>query len=278
MSGIGVLLAAVSALVWGSADYCGGRASQRASAIGVTVASQLFGIPVLILSLFLLPGTPQPMDFAWGAAAGAAGFLGIVLLYESLSTGAMAVAAPITAVSGALVPMSVGLALGETPTTLALIGVGCAIVAIALVSLSPGQGGRATPRVVLLALASGLFFGIFFALIAQTSDGSGMWPLAAVRLVSINLGLVLVVGRNVSLRTPWPTLAWVAVAGMGDIAANALYLLAAREGLLSVIAPIAALYPVSTVLLAFGLDKERVRPIQVAGLGLAATALVLTTI
>jgi drug/metabolite transporter (DMT)-like permease len=65
---------------------------------------------------------------------------------------------------------------------------------------------------------------------------------------------------------------------MGDIAANALYLLAAREGLLSIVAPIAALYPVSTVLLAFGLDKERVRPIQVAGLGLAATALVLTTI
>jgi drug/metabolite transporter (DMT)-like permease len=278
VSAIGVLLAAVSALVWGSADYCGGRASQRASATGVTVVSQLFGIPVLVLALFLLPGTPEPLDFAWGAAAGAAGFIGVVLLYESLSTGAMAVAAPITAVSGALVPMGVGLALGEAPTTLALVGVGCAIVAIALVSLSPGQGGRATPRVVLLALASGLFFGVFFALIAQTSDGSGMWPLAAARLVSINLGLVLIVGRNVSMRTSWPNLGWVAVAGMGDIAANAFYLLAAREGLLSVIAPIAALYPVSTVLLAFGLDKERVRPIQVAGLGLAATALVLTTI
>ncbi len=244
----------------------------------MTVASQMFGIPVLVLSLLLLPGTPQPLDFAWGAVAGAAGFLGIVLLYESLSTGAMAVAAPITAVTGALVPMGVGLLLQEPPTTLALTGVGCAIVAIALVSLSPGQGGRATPRVVLLALGSGLFFGIFFALIAQTSSGSGMWPLLAVRVVSINLGLILIVGRDVSMRAPGRTIWWVALAGMGDIAANALYLLAAREGLLSIVAPIAALYPVSTVLLAFGLDKERVRPIQVAGLGLAATALVLTTI
>jgi drug/metabolite transporter (DMT)-like permease len=275
---LAVLFAAVSALVWGSADYCGGRATQRANAIGVTVASQLFGLPVLALSLVLLPGTPKPLDFAWGAAAGAAGFIGLVLLYESLSTGAMAVAAPITAVTGALVPMGVGLLLQELPTTLALVGAGCAVVAIVLVSLSPGQGGRATPRVVLLALGAGLFFGLFFALIAQTSGGSGMWPLTAVRIVSINLGLVLVVGRDLSLRTPWPTTGWVALAGMGDIAANALYLLAAREGLLSIVAPIGALYPVSTVLLAFGLDKERVRPIQVAGLGLAATALVLTTI
>ena len=105
-----------------------------------------------------------------------------------------------------------------------------------------------------------------------------MWPLLAGRVVSIDLGLVLVVGRNVGLRTPWRNLRWVALAGAGDVAANALYLLASREGLLSVVAPIAALYPVSTVLLAFGLDKERVRPVQVAGLGLAAAALVLTTI
>ena len=41
------------------------------------------------------------------------------------------------------------------------------------------------------------------------------------------------------------------------------------------LAPIAALYPVSTVLLALTVERERLRPVQVAGLGLAATALVL---
>jgi drug/metabolite transporter (DMT)-like permease len=278
VSAFAVLLAAVSALVWGSADYCGGRASQRASAIGVTVISQLFGIPVLVGAMFLIPGTPYVTDYLWGAAAGVAGLLGIVLLYESLSTGAMSVAAPITAVTGALVPMGVGLVLGERPSNPAMVGIGCAIVAIALVSLTPSRGGRATPRVVALALGSGFMFGIFFVLISRTHEDSGMWPLVAVRAFSITLGLLLIVGRNVSVRMPWRNLGWVALAGMGDIAANALYLLAVREGLLSVVAPIAALYPVSTVLLAFALDKERVRPIQVAGLGLAATALVLTAV
>ena len=75
-----------------------------------------------------------------------------------------------------------------------------------------------------------------------------------------------------------PVSRWVVVAGVGDIAANWLYLLALADGLLSVVAPIAALYPVSTVLLALTIDKERVRPMQIAGLGLAAAALVLTAI
>jgi drug/metabolite transporter (DMT)-like permease len=132
--------------------------------------------------------------------------------------------------------------------------------------------------VIALALASGAMFGLFFVLLARTDASSGMWPLVAVRAASISVGLAVLAWRRRSLRVPRSLLPWVAFAGMGDIGANALYLLAVRQGLLSVVAPIAALYPVSTVLLALAVDKERVRPVQVAGLGLAATALVLTAI
>jgi uncharacterized membrane protein len=68
---------------------------------------------------------------------------------------------------------------------------------------------------------------------------------------------------------------WLVAAGVLDMTANALYLVAVRDGMLSIVAPVAALYPVSTVLLALVLDRERVRPVQVAGLGLAVAALVL---
>jgi len=84
--------------------------------------------------------------------------------------------------------------------------------------------------------------------------------------------------RGGSMALPRRIYGWVALAGAGDLGANAIYLVAVREGLLSIVAPIAALYPVSTVLLALAVDKERVRPLQVAGLGLAAAALVLTAI
>lgn len=276
---IAVVIAAFSALMWGSADYCGGRASQRADALPVTAVSQVYGLPVLLIALLLVPGVFHVTDVAWGAGAGVCGFFGIVLLYRSLSAGSMAIVAPITAVTGAVVPMGVGLGLGERPSALALAGAGCAVIAIGLVSMGAGPTGTGVSRsVVLMALSAGTLFGGFFVLLAQTHDDSGMWAFLSVRGASIPLGLALVALRGQSLRLPRRVHGWVFAAGVGDIGANALFLLASREGLLSVVAPLAALYPVSTVLLALALDKERLRSIQVVGLGLAATALVLTAV
>lgn len=274
-----IFLAAISALVWGSADYCGGRATQRGGALSVTVVSQIFGLPVLAVCLLLLPGTLYPVDLAWGAVAGVAGTVGIVLLYQSLSTGAMAVAAPITAVTGALLPLVFGLFTEVAPSAVALAGAGCAVIAIGLVSLGPTGGpSRAGLRVIGLSLAAGALFGIFFVVLAQTHHDSGMWPLAGARVASVVLGVALITRTDAVLRVPRSVVGLVVLCGIGDIAANAFYLLAIREGLLSVVAPVAALYPVSTVLLALALDRERVRAIQIAGLGLAATALVLTAV
>jgi drug/metabolite transporter (DMT)-like permease len=274
-----ILLAGLSALVWGSADYCGGRATARGNAFAVTVVSQLFGLPLIALALVLLPGHFYVSDLPWALLAGAAGLVGIVLLYQGLASGAMAVVAPVTAVTGAIVPMLVGLATQELPTAIALVGAVCAVVAIALVSLGPRHAsGRVSLRIIGLALGAGALFGIFFALLAQTHHDSGMWPLVSVRAASLALGLLIMARRGIPVRVPRETLRWVGYAGMGDIAANALFLVATRYGLLSVVAPVAALYPVSTVLLALTLDREHVRPIQIAGLGLAATALVLTAV
>ena len=279
---VSIALAFMSAMVWGASDYSGGRATRRGSALAVTVASQLLGAPVLAAAVLLLPGVGTERDLHVGNGAGVILLLAVVLLYASLSTGAMSVAAPVTAVTGALLPTAVGLALHESPSPVALVGVGCAVVAIALVSIGPATGGRAGLRVIALAFGSGVMFGLYFVILARTDPASGLWPLVGARLASLVLGLVIV-GVQVARNRPGsPTLGrgnvgWIALAGVGDITANALYLLAVRHGLLSLVAPIAALYPVSTVLLALGLDRERVRPVQMVGLGLAATALVLAT-
>jgi uncharacterized membrane protein len=70
---------------------------------------------------------------------------------------------------------------------------------------------------------------------------------------------------------------WTVVAGPFDMTANALYLLATRTGALSIVAPLAALYPVTTVLLALLVDRERLRLLQIVGLVLAGMALVLVS-
>jgi drug/metabolite transporter (DMT)-like permease len=274
-----VVLAAFSALIWGAGDFCGGKATQRARALPVTVVAQLAGLPVVVLGLVLISATsPRPSDLGWGALAGVAGFVGLVLLYRGLAAGAMAIFAPVTAVTAAVVPLGAGLVLDESPGTLALIGVCCAIIAIGLMSVQVAASGRqavVTPRLILLALAAGTMFGVFFILLGRAGDNAGMWPVLGVRVGSITLGLLLVARQRVSLRLDRPVLRWTVTAGVFDITANALYLLAAQRGLLSVVAPVAALYPASTVLLALVVDRERLRPVQLAGLGLAATALVL---
>jgi drug/metabolite transporter (DMT)-like permease len=117
-------------------------------------------------------------------------------------------------------------------------------------------------------------FGLFFVLLAQARSGSGMWTLVAVRAGSLGLGFAIIGLTRTSLRLPAGTLQWAIPAGMGDIAANAFYLAAAQHGPLSIVAPIAALYPATTVLLAVAVERERVRPVQMVGLGLAGCALV----
>jgi drug/metabolite transporter (DMT)-like permease len=125
------------------------------------------------------------------------------------------------------------------------------------------------------ALASGVAIGFFFLALAQTGPGAGMWPLVASRLVSVTLfGAVAIAGGR-SLRMPARVAALVVVAGVVDMFANALYLLAARQGPLSIVVTLSSLYPASTVLLARVVLRERLSPWQITGVGCALVAVVL---
>ncbi|MGH3736456.1 MAG: EamA family transporter [Micromonosporaceae bacterium] len=272
-----LLLAAASAAVYGSADYCGGVAARRVNPLAVTALSQAISLPLILGAALLVGGVPGVAGLGWGALAGVAGLIGLVLLYRGLSTGAMAVVAPTTAVTAALVPLLVGLALERWPSALTLTGVVCAVVAIGFVSMAPnGDRSPVTPALLGSAILAGVAFGVFFIALDRAGESAGMWPLVAARVTSVLLGAGLAVATGVSLRAPgsWR---WVVGAGVLDVSANALYLLAAQQGALAVVAPVASLYPVSTVLLALTVDRERVRPVQVAGLGLAALALLLVS-
>jgi drug/metabolite transporter (DMT)-like permease len=89
------------------------------------------------------------------------------------------------------------------------------------------------------------------------------------------LGIVAVLTRQ-SLRLPRPSpMPTIAAAGVLDVTANAVYLLATRRGLLALVAVISALYPASTVLLARVILHERLARLQVAGLVVAGAGVVL---
>jgi drug/metabolite transporter (DMT)-like permease len=281
------LLALGSALLYGAADFTGGFTSRRAGAIPVVVLSQFSGMLLLALLLPALPpASPSHTDLFWGAVAGLTGGIGVALLYRALAIGTMAVVAPTTAVCAVAIPVLVAVLLGERPVPLAVAGILLGILSIVLVSQqqsagvganSSRNGGRLPPGVG-AALASGVAIGFFLLSLARTTPEAGMWPLLVARMFSVLLFAGIALAGRSSLRMPRDVLALVFAGGAMDMLANALYLLAARQGQLSVVVTLASLYPASTVLLARIILGERLSNLQMTGVvcALAAVLLIVT--
>lgn len=275
-----VVLAIGAALTYGAGDFLGGIATKRVGeSLGVVAISSAAGVVFLLLLVPVVGGTPAATDLAWGGAAGIGGGLGVILFYRALAEGVMSVVAPVTAVTSAVVPVVAGLALGERPGTVALVGVGLAIVAVALLSRQTAGAREREPanraRVLTFAFLAGVGFGAFFVLIDRTSDDAGVWPLVASRSVTlvVSVAIALVLGRSLAIGAD----AWTPTTGTGllDMAANALFLVANREGLLSLVAVIVSLYPASTIALAQVFLGERLERHQVVGVVIAVVAVAL---
>jgi drug/metabolite transporter (DMT)-like permease len=277
------LLALASAVLYGSADFFGGLTARRANTIATVVWSQAAGLVLLLLVLPFLPHTTvSSRDWVWGFVAGFSGGIGVAFLYRALAVGTMAVVAPTTAVIAAMIPVIFAFAMGERLRPLTFAGVALALVAIFLVSRPASSGntegrksGNGFPPGFGLALLSGLSVGIFFLSLARTSPSAGMWPLIAARISSISLFVVI---AFVARRTLWMNRTAAGTATLGgalDMAANAVYMTAARIGPLSIVVTLASLYPASTVILARIILKEHLSWPQLAGIACALAAVVL---
>jgi drug/metabolite transporter (DMT)-like permease len=271
-----IVLAAGAAVLWGTSDFCGGKGSRRASPLAVGVGSQVASLPALALALLVVSGTPRVADLAWGTVAGMAGLAGVVLLYQGLSAGAMTVVSPVTAVTAAVVPLGAGLVLDGPLGRTALAGTVIAVGAIGLVSAGHrGPHAPVTAHLVGLALAAGTMFGAAFILLGQVDPESGLWALVGLRIGALVVGLPLAARIGTGWRMSREALVWTALAGSLDVIGSAFFLVAVTQGHLSIVAVLASLYPASTVLLALGIDRERLGATQAAGLGFAAAALAL---
>ncbi|MEV1171334.1 DMT family transporter [Nonomuraea sp. NPDC049784] len=273
-----VILAAACAVVYGTADFFGGLATRRSQVLSVVVLSQLAGLALILGLLPLLPGTASTPALSWGLAAGLSGAAGLVLFYRALATGVMSVVAPTTAVTSAALPVMFGLATGERPAFWALVGVALALGAVLLVSQDKSAERSGSVTSVLVALAAGAGFGGFFILLAMAPHEAGLWPLVGARLSSVTVVAMLALATRRTLKPGPGSLHIIVAAGVLDMAANVLYLLAQQDGLLSLVAVLVSLYPASTLLLARQVLGERLRAIQVAGVACALGAVALIAV
>lgn len=274
-----VFLALISAGTYGVGDFCGGMAARRVPATTVLLWSHLVGLGLLLVSATVVSGTATAGDLLIGGAGGLCGAAGVGFLYKGLSVGPMSVVAPITALLSAAVPVLVGLLEGERPSPTAAVGMAGALLAIVLVS-AEGRGWvrPSDLRGIGFALAAGMGFGLFFIALSHVGDDSGLWPLVAARVASVSVvGALALLGRVPRALPRSDARAFTVGAGALDTAANVLYLLAVRQGMLSVVSVLAALYPVSTVVLAHVVLHERFAKIQRFGIAVALPAVILMT-
>lgn len=275
---MGVLLAAISALVYGIGDWCGGHATRRMHAFAVLIVGQIAGM-ALVLTASAILGDPFG-GFGWGMAAGVSGSLALICFYSALAAGSMTVVAPVTAVVSLIVPVIVGVVTGDRPGERAWIGIVCALVAVALVGGI--VGAVHTPvrrREMILAIAGGLGFGMVFVFLAHAPHEAGLWPLVGARCASLSLVIPmwLTLRRRGGGRVSRKAVPFALASGVLDMTANVAYLFATRHALLSIVGVITSMYPISTVMLALGIDRERVSRSQIVGMSFAVAALILVS-
>lgn len=280
------LFALATSLLWGLADFGGGLLTRRMPALTVVVVSQTAAAAVLGVIVIATGGWSEAGGQLWFAvAAGVVGPVAMLSFYKALALGPMGVVSPLGSL-GVVVPVSVGLMVGERPGLLQFAGVAVAVVGIVLAGGPELRGAPVQRRAVLLTLVAAFGFGAVMSLIAEASTTvTGLFlALFVQRITNVAVGgsaLYVSVRRGGRalpeegggvVRAALPALAFV---GLADVAANGTYSIAAQHGPVTVAAVLASLYPVITALAARGFLGERLRGVQAAGAGLALVGTVL---
>ena len=268
---VAVALGLAAGISWGIADFIGGLKSRQLSVLAVLLVSQVAGAVLLALIVAARgEGPPATEYLVYGVLGGLSGLAGLAAFYRGMAVGAMAVVAPISA-TGAAIPVTVGLATGERPGALQLIGLVLALAGVVLAAREV-TGESATRQVAAgtgLALLAACGFGFFFVGMDAASDGDVLWALLVSRvfdvLVLAGVALALAPGRGFTA----PDVRDMVAVGVFDVTANALFAFASTRGLVSLVAVLASMYPVVTVVLARLVLKERVRRVQEVGVALA---------
>jgi drug/metabolite transporter (DMT)-like permease len=275
------LLALLSSILWGGADFLGGKLSKRYQAIAVTAVSQVFGLLigvsiVLISSSWLSPSLSWDSYFISGVFAGLLGFIGLVAFYTGLATGRMGVVAPISALS-VTIPLTIAFINGEKPNTGQLIGMGVALTG-AFFASGPEIKGGVTIKPIIFAVIAAFGFGSAVTFIARGSETSAIMTMTTMRLATLMVALLLFARYRTIGGFTKKDLPILFAIGGADFMANLLLGVATTKGLVSLAVVLGSLYPIVTALLAFRLLHERLHKVQYLGIAFAITGVVVISL
>lgn len=275
---MGVVLGLLVAACFGSGDFLGGVASRRAPTVPVLAVSQVAALTGAVVMALTIGGHVRGHAVLLGAIAGLLNVAAIGCLYRGLAVGQMGQVAPIAAVIGAVLPVVWGVGVShEHPGALEVVGIVLAVIAAAMLSIERTGAKRVEfGRALLLAAAAGFGFGISLVLFAAASHrGNGLWPVLSARVAAfVAVWVFLWFVRRPKALVEVPKMV-AAGAGLLDVGATAVLLIALRSNFTSLVAPVASLAPGFTAAHARWYFHEKGSGVQMGGLAVALVALAL---
>lgn len=269
---LSVISGLLSAISWGTGDFLGGLTSKRSRPLIVATVMQIIGAAfLLILAIVTKEGAPTGESLAWSVAAGIAGGIALLLLYSAFATGKLGIAAPVSGVVGASIPIVVAAITEGTPTSLQFGGFLLALAAVWL--LAGGSLEGVDFHSIAIPVIAGVGFGLYYVLVAQAGSGGFFWPLTAQRTMAFAALAVYALIRRQSIRPPRALLPALLAVGIFDTGGNIFYLLAATTGRIDTAAVLSSLYPAMTVFLAHFVLHEQLGRSQWVGVILALAAI-----
>jgi uncharacterized membrane protein len=266
------LLALLSSILWGAADFFGGKLSKRYQALAVTAVSQAFGLITGILiiivgSSWLNPAIGWDNYFISGVLAGLFGFVGLIAFYSGLATGRMGVVSPIAALS-VLIPLTIAFITGEKPNSTQIVGMSIALLGAVCASGPEAKGGVAL-KPVMLAVVAAIGFGLAVTFIAKGSSSSAIMTMTTMRFTTFIIAIFLFIKYRTFGGFTKKDIPLLIGIGAADFIANLLLGVATTKGLVSLAVVLGSLFPIVTALLAFKLLHERLHKVQYLGITFA---------
>jgi len=280
---LSIIYGILSAASWGAGDFSGGLASRKLGAYRAVFWGDLLGLLIILpIAAVYRESVPALSVFINAAIGGMLGSVGLLILYYSLSIGKMSIAAPVSALFAALLPVLVGLFTQGLPTLNQFAGFAFALMAVWLISQ-----GNTTEKFQLkhlsdlrLPILAGIGFGCYFIFIHYASKDSGsiIWTMAVSRAAGTLMLLIVVLAKRDSFSVQRDAWLMVFFNATLDLGGNFFYILASQVGRLDVSAVLSSLFPGSTVLLASIFLKEHISAKQWLGIATALIAIVCFTV
>ena len=270
-----IVLALGASLSWGFADFFGPLQGRKLGVLRTLVYVQLGGLAGIAAIVAVRWIGPRDAVALLAIPAAISGTLGLFAYYRGIAVGAVSIVAPIAGVS-AVVPVIVGIASGESPSTWQLAGIACALLGVFLAAREPRSAGETGLAAgVGLAILAAIGFGGYFPFMHAAGNADYWWASLIFRIASTSVIMLVVAVQRPNIIVPRRALPWLSLIGLGDMFGNLLFAAASTSGLVSVTSVLASLYPIVTVVLARIVLSERVARSQEAGVALTLAGVVL---